>query len=218
MNTKKPTLFQVIAWMTLVSGVVNLFWGFVASGTALATLVGVICTPLTILRGETEVTLRWAKTPEEFRDMLHSNMEEIDRMERIIESLLLLAKSEFGELSMEMRDLSLSDLVQELYLQGRILGEPKNAIVKQYQRLFELDGVDLEFDMAALEAVVLKAMEKKTGARALRSIMESAMLDIMFELPSMKDVIRCVVTRDVIEKKAEPDFSFRNKEKRKASA
>ncbi len=83
-------------------------------------------TPLTILRGETEVTLRWAKTPEEFRDMLRSNMEEIDRMERIIESLLTLAKSEVGELSLEMKELSLSDLVQELYLQSRILCEPKN--------------------------------------------------------------------------------------------
>jgi len=71
-------------------------------------------TPLTILRGETEVTLRWAKTPEEFRDMLTSNMEEIDRMERIIESLLTLAKSEVGELSLEMKELSLSDLVQDL--------------------------------------------------------------------------------------------------------
>ncbi len=83
-------------------------------------------TPLTILRGETEVTLRWAKTPDEFRDMLRSNMEEIDRMERIIESLLTLAKSEVGELSLEMKELSLSDLVQELYLQSRILCEPKN--------------------------------------------------------------------------------------------
>jgi len=87
-------------------------------------------TPLTILRGETEVTLRWAKTPEEFRDMLHSNMEEIDRMERIIESLLTLAKSEVGELTLEMKELSLSDLVQELYLQSRILCETKQIEVE----------------------------------------------------------------------------------------
>lgn len=87
-------------------------------------------TPLTILRGETEVTLRWAKTPEEFRDMLHSNMEEIDRMERIIESLLTLAKSEVGELTLEMKPLSLSDLVQELYLQSQLLCEAKNIEVK----------------------------------------------------------------------------------------
>jgi len=87
-------------------------------------------TPLTILRGETEVTLRWAKTPEEFRDMLRSNMEEIDRMERIIESLLTLAKSEVGELTLEMKELSLSDLVQELYLQSRLLSEVKQIEVQ----------------------------------------------------------------------------------------
>lgn len=86
-------------------------------------------TPLTILRGETEVTLRWAKTPEEFRDMLRSNMEEIDRMERIIESLLTLAKSEIGEVTLEVKKLSLSDLLQELYLQGKILAEPKQITV-----------------------------------------------------------------------------------------
>ncbi|MDH3453667.1 MAG: ATP-binding protein [Desulfuromonadales bacterium] len=93
-------------------------------------------TPLTILRGETEVTLRWAKTPEEFRDMLHSNMEEIDRMERIIESLLTLAKSEVGELTLEMKELSLSDLVQELYLQSSLLCETKHIEV---QLLLEVD-------------------------------------------------------------------------------
>ncbi|MCM2264824.1 MAG: ATP-binding protein [Desulfuromonadales bacterium] len=86
-------------------------------------------TPLTILRGETEVTMRWAKTPEEFRDMLHSNLEEIDRMERIIENLLLLAKSESGELTLEIREFNLSDLVQALYLQGRTLGEAKRISV-----------------------------------------------------------------------------------------
>jgi heavy metal sensor kinase len=87
-------------------------------------------TPLTILRGETEVTLRWAKTPDEFRDMLRSNMEEIDRMERIIESLLTLAKSEVGELTLEMKELSLSDMVQELYLQSSLLCESKNIEVQ----------------------------------------------------------------------------------------
>ena len=86
-------------------------------------------TPLTILRGETEVTLRWAKTTDEFRDMLRSNMEEIDRMERIIESLLTLAKSEVGELTLEMKQLSLSDMVQELYLQSRLLCETKQIEV-----------------------------------------------------------------------------------------
>ena len=93
-------------------------------------------TPLTILRGETEVTLRWAKTPDEFRDMLRSNMEEIDRMERIIESLLTLTKSEIGELTLEMKELSLSDLVQDLYLQSRILCETKKI---EIHLLLEVD-------------------------------------------------------------------------------
>jgi heavy metal sensor kinase len=93
-------------------------------------------TPLTILRGETEVTLRWAKSPDEFRDMLRSNMEEIDRMDRIIESLLTLAKSEVGELTLEMKELSLSDLVQELYLQSRLLCEVKQLKV---ELLLEVD-------------------------------------------------------------------------------
>jgi len=87
-------------------------------------------TPLTILRGETEVTLRWAKTPEEFRDMLRSNLEEIDRMERIIESLLVLTKSEAGELILELREFSLNDLVQALYLQAQTLAEAKRIAVR----------------------------------------------------------------------------------------
>jgi heavy metal sensor kinase len=83
-------------------------------------------TPLTILKGETEVALRWAKTPEEFRKMLESSMEEIDRMNRIIEDLLLLAKSEGGQKPLTIKEMSLSDLLQELYLQGRSLAQPKS--------------------------------------------------------------------------------------------
>lgn len=83
-------------------------------------------TPLTILKGETEVALRWAKTPEEFRNMLASGMEEIDRMSRIIDDLLLLAKSEGGEKPLTIKRMSLSDLLQELYLQGRSLAQPKS--------------------------------------------------------------------------------------------
>lgn len=86
-------------------------------------------TPLTILKGETEVALRWAKEPEEFRNMLISNLEEVNRMERIIEDLLQLAKSDSGELLMELGELSLSDLLQEIYLQGRALAEGKGIDV-----------------------------------------------------------------------------------------
>lgn len=86
-------------------------------------------TPLTILRGETEVTMRWAKTPEEFRDMLRSNLEEIDRMERIIENLLVLTKTDASELILDLKEFNLSDLVQALYLQAQTLGEAKQITV-----------------------------------------------------------------------------------------
>ena len=94
-----------------------------------------------------------------------------------------------------------------------ILQKPKNAITKQYIKLFKMEEVDLEFEDEALESIVKKALERKTGARGLRSIMEAAMLDIMFTLPSMKNIARCIVTKDTIEKKAPPVY-----EKRKASA
>jgi ATP-dependent Clp protease ATP-binding subunit ClpX len=96
----------------------------------------------------------------------------------------------------------LHELTDEALL--NILTKPKNAIVKQYQKLFKMEKVDLEFDRSALEAVVKKAKERKTGARGLRSILEESMLDIQFTLPSMTDVNRCVVSAETIEKKAPP--------------
>ncbi len=95
-----------------------------------------------------------------------------------------------------------------------ILTKPKNALVKQYKRLFEMDGVDLHFTQKALEAVVDKAMQRKTGARALRSIIEEAFRDIMFELPSREDIISCVITKEVITNDAEPNFKTIRSEKR----
>jgi len=82
-------------------------------------------TPLTILRGETEVALRWAKDSDEFRAAMNSNMEEIDRMGRIIEDLLTIAKSESGDLPLSIKQTSLTDLLQEIYLQGRTLAQDK---------------------------------------------------------------------------------------------
>ena len=87
-----------------------------------------------------------------------------------------------------------------------ILTDPKNAILKQYKKLFLLEGVELEFDKFAINAIVEKAMAKKTGARALRSIVEDFMLDIMYELPKKKDVDKCVITGDVVEKGDEPIY------------
>jgi ATP-dependent Clp protease ATP-binding subunit ClpX len=87
-----------------------------------------------------------------------------------------------------------------------ILTEPKNAILKQYKKLFLMDGVELEFDKFAVNSVVEKAMIKKTGARALRSIVEEFMLDIMYELPNRKNIEKCIVTKDVVTKGEEPIF------------
>jgi ATP-dependent Clp protease ATP-binding subunit ClpX len=86
----------------------------------------------------------------------------------------------------------------------RILTEPKNALTRQYQRLFEMDGVELTFDEDAIRAVARKAIERKTGARGLRAILEDVMLDIMFDIPSREDVATCRITADVIEKVCPP--------------
>ena len=86
----------------------------------------------------------------------------------------------------------------------RILKEPKSALVKQYQKLFELDGVDLEFEDGALEAIAEKAMERKTGARGLRAIMEGVIMDLMYQVPSDEKVSKCVITRGVVESSEEP--------------
>ena len=86
----------------------------------------------------------------------------------------------------------------------RVLTEPKNAIVKQYQRFFALDHVELSFSSEALEAAAEEAMRHKTGARGLRSIMEETLLEIMYEIPSRGDVQKCVVGADTIVKKTPP--------------
>jgi ATP-dependent Clp protease ATP-binding subunit ClpX len=86
----------------------------------------------------------------------------------------------------------------------RILTEPKNALVRQYQKFFSLDSIELVFADEALGAIATKAQERQTGARGLRSIIEEALLDVMFELPSRRDVRKCVITRETIEKGISP--------------
>lgn len=83
-----------------------------------------------------------------------------------------------------------------------ILTEPRSALVKQYQKLLRMDNVQLEFDPEAIEAIAAEAYRRKTGARALRGIVEELMLDVMYELPSRKDVKRCRVTKDMVEKRS----------------
>ena len=86
----------------------------------------------------------------------------------------------------------------------KILTQPKNALVKQYVKLMELDGVELSFEDEALKAIAQRAMQQKSGARGLRAIIEKALLDTMFDLPSRKDVTACAVTREVITDGAKP--------------
>ncbi|MBR3770845.1 MAG: AAA family ATPase, partial [Clostridium sp.] len=95
------------------------------------------------------------------------------------------------------------DLLDEDAL-SRILTEPKNAIVKQYKKLFELDGVTLEFEDEAIKAIAKLSYERKTGARGLRAIMESVMMNSMFEIPSDDGVIKCVITKEAVDGKEEP--------------
>ncbi len=87
-----------------------------------------------------------------------------------------------------------------------ILTEPKNAILKQYKKLYMMEDIELEFDPFAVDAIVKRAMERKTGARALRSIVEDFMLDIMYDLPEKKNIQKCIITKDVVEKGNEPLF------------
>ena len=87
-----------------------------------------------------------------------------------------------------------------------ILTEPKNALVKQYKRLFEMDDVELQFEKDALDAIADEALKRKTGARGLRAIMEELMLDVMYDIPSRDDIAKCIVTRDTVIKKQKPEI------------
>ncbi|MBF0281638.1 MAG: ATP-dependent Clp protease ATP-binding subunit ClpX [Zetaproteobacteria bacterium] len=94
----------------------------------------------------------------------------------------------------------------------KILQEPKNALVKQYQALFKYDNVDLEFSDDALEAIADKAINRKTGARGLRAILETAMMDTMYEIPIMKDINHCIINKQVIEGSEKPVLMHREHE------
>ena len=99
---------------------------------------------------------------------------------------------------------TLKDLDKQALI--KIATEPKNALVKQYQKLLEMDDVELEFNQDALEAIVDKAIERKTGARGLRSIIEDIMRDIMFEIPSTPNITKCIITRNTVINKARPEI------------
>ena len=105
---------------------------------------------------------------------------------------------------------TLEELNEEALVQ--IMTEPKNALVKQYARLFELDEVQLEIEDEAIAAIARKAMSKKTGARGLRTIMENTVRDMMFEIPSRDDIEKCIVTRACIEENVKPTLVFKEHE------
>ena len=89
-----------------------------------------------------------------------------------------------------------------------ILKEPKNSLTKQYHKLFELDGVELDFQDDALELVAKKSLERKTGARGLRAIMEGSLMDLMYKIPSDDTIRKCTITKDVVEGAGEPEIVY----------
>jgi ATP-dependent Clp protease ATP-binding subunit ClpX len=108
---------------------------------------------------------------------------------------------------------SVSPLDREALI--RILTEPRNALIKQYQTLFEIDGVELAFDDDAIAAIADQAMLRRTGARATRAILEEVLLNIMYEIPSRKDVGRVVITRDTVLDNVNPTLVPRDQLSRK---
>ena len=92
----------------------------------------------------------------------------------------------------------------------KIITEPKNSLVKQYKKLFKYDDVDLEFEPEALNVIVDRAIERKTGARGLRAIVEEIMRDIMFEIPSNPKVEKCIITKETVENKDAPRIIINN--------
>ncbi|SHG74292.1 MULTISPECIES: ATP-dependent protease ATP-binding subunit ClpX [Virgibacillus] len=103
---------------------------------------------------------------------------------------------------------SLTPLDEEALVE--ILTKPKNALVKQYEKLFELDNIELEFEEEALREIAAKAIERKTGARGLRSIIEGITLDVMFELPSRDDIEKCIITKRTVEEEGVPKLVYRD--------
>lgn len=156
-----------------------------------------------------------------------------DGLEKIVEARLDKSSMGFNapvtskvsrEISETLKDVTTQDLIKfglipefvgrvpiNVTLEGldeaamvRILKEPKNALIKQYKKLFKMDNVELTFEDDAIEAIAKKAMERKTGARGLRSILESIMMDVMYQIPSDSTIVKCTITKDCVLGNAEP--------------
>jgi len=106
---------------------------------------------------------------------------------------------------------TLDELGEETLI--RILSEPKNALVKQFKKLFELEGVNLRFTDSALAGIAKEAVKRKSGARGLRAILETCMLDIMYEIPSVENVKECVISEDVVLNKEDPILLYEQSKK-----
>ena len=98
----------------------------------------------------------------------------------------------------------------------KILTKPKNALIKQYQKLFGYNGVELEFENSAIEQVAEVALSNKTGARGLRKVLEDSMLEIMYDVPSQEEIKTCLITKEVIKKTGLPKYSYKNRKKSKS--
>ena len=157
-----------------------------------------------------------------------------DGLERIIESRLETSSIGFGAKIVDKKNTDISKLLKQAMPQDltkfglipefigrvpivvtldgldeealiRILKEPKNSLTKQYHKLFELDGVELEFQEEALKEVARKSLERKTGARGLRSIMEKSLMDLMYRTPSDNTICKCIITKDAVDGTGEPE-------------
>ena len=144
---------------------------------------------------------------------------EISKFE-ILKNLLPQDLIKFGLIPEFVGRLPIVTTLKELYKEElkKVVTKPKNAIIKQYKKLLELDNVKLEFEEEALDLIVEKAIERNTGARGLRAIIEDIMRDIMYDVPSNPNIETCIITRDVVEKKAEPKMVLRKVEKIKKQA
>jgi ATP-dependent Clp protease ATP-binding subunit ClpX len=154
------------------------------------------------------VAKRLRKTTIGFTAEVHPSVEETSALLRKVEPDDLIKYGFIPELVGRLPVIApLEDLTDEAL--KRILIEPKNAIIKQFKKLFQMDGIELEFTEDALDAIVAKARELKTGARSLRAIVEEIMLPIQFQVPDLQNLRKCIITQEVIENGAPPIYEYK---------
>ena len=148
-----------------------------------------------------------------FNSDVSHNSEDIDNVIRQVESEDLMKYGMIPELVGRLPVMvTLNQLTEDALI--RIMKEPKNALVKQYKKLFELDDVELEIEDDAIREIAKKAIARKTGARGLRTIFEKTMMNIMFDIPSRDDITKCVISKDTVVNGTEPKLVFDEKKKK----